>query len=51
MTKMSQDIAETYARNPRFYGATFCIQCRRHIPLAEFVWLPDGSPMDPNKEA
>lgn len=38
LTRMSRDIAETYARNPKFYGATFCVGCLRHLPLAEFRW-------------
>ena len=37
-TSMSQDIAETYARDPGFYGGTFCVTCRKHLPLNEFVW-------------
>lgn len=37
-TTMSQDIAETYARDPEFYSGTFCCYCRTHLPLAEFVW-------------
>lgn len=37
-TKMGQSIAETYARDPKFYGATFCVQCRGHFPVAEFNW-------------
>lgn len=40
-TTMSQDIAETYARQPDFYTGTFCVHCRKHLPLAEFVW--DGT--------
>jgi hypothetical protein len=42
VTTMSVEIAETYARQPDFYGATFCVDCRRHIPVAEFVWMDDG---------
>lgn len=42
ITTMSQAIAETYARNPKFYSGTFCCQCRKHFPLAEFQWL-DGA--------
>jgi len=38
-TRMSRDIAETFARNPRFYGSAFCIRCRKHFPLDQFVWL------------
>ncbi len=37
-TTMSLEIAETYARNPHFYGGTFCCSCRKHLPLEEFVW-------------
>lgn len=38
LTTMSREIAETYARDPSFYGATFCYHCREHLPLNEFVW-------------
>lgn len=38
VTTMAQDIAETYARDPAFYGGTFCAGCRTHRPLEEFVW-------------
>lgn len=41
-TTMDQAIAETYARDPRFYGATYCVRCRKHLPVAEFLW-EDGS--------
>lgn len=37
-TRMSLEIAETYARDPSFYGATYCVGCRAHLPVAEFVW-------------
>ena len=37
-TTMSTAIAETYARDPKFYGATFCVQCNMHRPVSEFVW-------------
>lgn len=37
-TTMGSAIAETYARNPKFYGSTYCVECQRHRPLAEFVW-------------
>jgi hypothetical protein len=40
-TTMSQAIAETYAREPGFYGSTFCCACRGHFPVGEFVW--DGT--------
>lgn len=41
-TSMSLAIAETYARNPKFYGATYCVQCQMHLPVSEFTW-PDGT--------
>lgn len=44
VTTMGQALAETYARDPSFYGATFCVACKGHFPvgiLGEFVW--DGT--------
>lgn len=44
-TTMGQAIAETYARDPHFYGGTYCVGCRDHFPVGEFgqfVW-EDGS--------
>lgn len=44
ITTMSRAIAETYARNPHFYGATYCAHCGMHRPVGahgEFEWL-DG---------
>lgn len=38
MTTMNQTIAETYARNPNFYGFTYCIHCKKHLPVGEFTW-------------
>lgn len=43
VTTMNQALAETYAREPRFYGATYCVGCGMHRPVAEFVWETDGS--------
>ena len=37
-TTMARPIAETYARDPGFYGGTFCCACRKHLPLDEFIW-------------
>jgi hypothetical protein len=37
-TKMGLALAETYARDPKFYSGTFCCTCRDHFPLDEFVW-------------
>ncbi len=44
-TRMAQAIAETYARDPRFYGATYCVGCKKHRPVGEtgeFTWVDDG---------
>ncbi|CAJ0698742.1 hypothetical protein [Ralstonia holmesii] len=38
VTTMGQSLAETYARDPKFYGGTFCCHCGAHFPVAEFVW-------------
>lgn len=42
VTTMGRALSETYARDPGFYGATFCVGCNRHLPVAEFVWTADG---------
>lgn len=41
LTTMSAALAETYAREPKFYGATFCCGCGKHLPVEEFFW--DGT--------
>ena len=41
LTTMNEKIAETYARDPKFYGSTYCVGCRTHLPVSEFVW--DGT--------
>ncbi len=41
VTTMGQALAETYARDPKFYGGTFCAICRAHFPVGangEFTW-------------
>lgn len=41
ITTMGRAIAETYARDPYFYGGTFCCNCAKHLPVGadgEFVW-------------
>ena len=37
-TTMGRALAETYAREPKFYGATYCVGCSMHLPVAEFKW-------------
>lgn len=42
VTSMGQALAETYARDPKFYGATYCATCKWHYPVGEngeFTWL------------
>jgi hypothetical protein len=41
VTTMGVAIAETYARNPKFYGATYCTGCQMHRPVSKFTW--DGT--------
>jgi hypothetical protein len=41
-TKMGPSLSETYARDPKFYGSTFCVGCNKHLPVGEFVWSKDG---------
>ena len=41
ITRMGLALAETYARDFRFYSGTFCSGCRSHFPVGEngeFVW-------------
>ena len=45
-TMRGDDLTYTYATNPGYYGGTFCVGCREHLPLSEFEWEPDGVPMN-----
>ena len=38
VTIMGQKLAETYARDPKFYGSTYCSICHMHRPVSEFTW-------------
>jgi len=41
ITIMPLACAETYAREPTYYGSTFCCHCGDYFPvgsLGEFVW-------------
>lgn len=40
-TTMGNALAETYARDPKFYSGTFCCACSKHFPVCEFDW--DGT--------
>ena len=53
ITTMGRALSETYARDPKFYGATFCLHCKAHFPLRgddgkrAFTWYEmDGSEKD-----
>lgn len=41
-TTMGLALCETYARDPKFYGGTFCAACGEHFPVREFTWTEDG---------
>lgn len=42
VTTMSLSLAETYAREPEFYGSTYCVTCCMHRPVSEFTWSNGG---------
>ena len=63
ITTMGAALSETYARDPKFYGGTFCCHCGTHYPLRDnrtdeldandgwaFLWQPDGDPVGSNAE-
>ena len=55
VTTMGQALCETYARDPKFYGATMCVHCGKHFHLQtadgwQFLWEPDGDPVGSNAE-
>jgi hypothetical protein len=59
VTTMGVALCETYARNPRFYGGTFCCHCGSHFYLRDvtgwqFLWVAwdgqDGPPVGSNPE-
>lgn len=51
VTRMGLPLCETYARDPGFYGATFCVGCGTHLRLfdgkgqSQFRWAEDGAPV------
>lgn len=45
ITTMGRALSETYARDPGFYGATYCCGCMKHFKVGadgEFIWTADG---------
>lgn len=49
VTRMGVALSETYAREPHFYGATYCVGCRMHKAVGadgEFYWCNEyGEPL------
>lgn len=45
VTTMSLALAETYARDPYFYSATYCCSCGMHRSVNEFEWVDDNTPV------
>jgi hypothetical protein len=49
VTTMGRALSETYARDPGFYGATFCVRCSMHKAVGEsgeFYWCNEyGEPL------
>ncbi len=49
VTHMGLALSETYARQPNFYGATYCVSCQTHKRVGEdgeFYWCDsDGRPL------
>lgn len=41
-THMALALCETYARDPKFYGATYCVGCGKHLPVDQFIWDKSG---------
>lgn len=42
ITTMALPLCETYARQPDYYGSTYCCGCRMHRPVGkegEFTWI------------
>ena len=38
ITRCPETVAETFAREPSYYGSTFCHACKGHFPVGEFIW-------------
>ena len=45
VTTMGRALSETYARDPKFYGETFCCLCNAHYPVGQFAWTADDAPV------
>lgn len=57
VTKMGDALSETYARDPNFYGSTYCVGCSMHKRVGadgEFYWCNQhGEPLwdDPETQS
>jgi hypothetical protein len=47
VTTMGRALSETYARQPDFYGASYCVTCRMHVPVADLDWYGDDGSVGP----
>lgn len=45
VTYMNRKLAETYATQPSYYTHTYCVGCRDHLPVGQFVWDDGGEPL------
>jgi hypothetical protein len=46
VNQASPHMASLRAREPGFYGATYCMRCQRHAPVSEFRWgIAPGGPV------
>ena len=43
VTMMGDALSETYARDPKFYGGTFCCGCGTHLPLRTYEQRVSGA--------
>jgi hypothetical protein len=54
VTRMGVALSETYARDPGFYGRTYCVGCSMHKPVGdngEFYWCSGaGEPRERDGE-
>ena len=42
VSPLAEDVAKTFAENPKAYGSLYCNACRSHYPVHEYEW-PDGT--------
>lgn len=46
VTSMSKGIAETYAKDPSFYGGTYCVNCGTHFDLRKWMHITVDKPIE-----